>query len=282
VVDNFLNALRYVLAGPAGTIDHIEPGQIYPAPSIREHIARYSFAARFCVGKVCLDIACGCAYGSQVLASAGAARVVGADIQHALLRRARRHFALPRVTLVCVDAAHMPFGSGTFDLVVSFETIEHLREPRTFLGHVARVLTSDGVFVCSTPNRLATSPHAKTPYNRWHLQEYTSEEFASLLSGCFTSVFMFGQGTKRYQDSHVGKVVHVLRQIGSKWTPFERLLAVAGMMRRRELGFAQIEDAVSTINMNAHARDEPSRLSEPASDEVRAHGPTALLAVARK
>src|SRR5260370_38735830 len=47
---------------------------------------------------------------------------------------------------------HLPFACGSFDLVVCVWVLEHLREPSTVFGEVARVLRPGGHFVFLTPN----------------------------------------------------------------------------------------------------------------------------------
>ncbi len=70
-------------------------------------------------------------------------------------------------------------------LVVSFETIEHLRDDRSFLEEMSRILAVDGTFICSTPNRRLFNPGgslADPPYNPHHVREYDHEEFKELLT----------------------------------------------------------------------------------------------------
>lgn len=56
---------------------------------------------------------------------------------------------------VRADATQLPFKNGTWDVVTSFDTLEHLSYPDKFLAEAYRVLKSGGYFILSTPN-LAT------------------------------------------------------------------------------------------------------------------------------
>ena len=71
----------------------------------------------------------------------------------------------------------LPFADESFDYVVSFQVIEHIRRDKEFVREVRRVLKKGGKFIVSTPNR----PMSLTR-NPWHVREYTAEQFSALLS----------------------------------------------------------------------------------------------------
>ena len=50
------------------------------------------------------------------------------------------------------DALSLPFRSGKFDTVVSFQVLEHVREPSQMIGEMARVLAAGGHAVVSAPH----------------------------------------------------------------------------------------------------------------------------------
>lgn len=80
----------------------------------------------------------------------------------------------------------LPFADESFDYVVSFQVIEHIRRDRAFVEEVRRVLKPGGRFIVSTPNK----PMSLTR-NPWHVREYTAEELRALLAG-FSDVEMCG------------------------------------------------------------------------------------------
>src|SRR3954454_22055662 len=140
---------------------------------LAEHLARYRLAARLAQGRRVLDAACGEGYGSVLLDEAGAKEVVGVDLDPATVAHAREVHGI-----ACVEAyvADLPFDDGSFDLVVSFETIEHTEEPERALDEFARVLTAAGLLIISTPNA-----HEYLDENPYHVREYTSSEFIDAL-----------------------------------------------------------------------------------------------------
>ena len=80
----------------------------------------------------------------------------------------------------------LPFANESFDCVVSFQVIEHIKHDKEFVKEVFRVLRPGGRFIVSTPNRLMSLTR-----NPWHVREYTASEFRSLLS-LFSSVEQLG------------------------------------------------------------------------------------------
>jgi SAM-dependent methyltransferase len=146
--------------------------------SYLEHILRYRFCAQFAPGRRVLDVATGSGYGAHLLAQAGAQLVVGIDRDHGAIAYARRHY--PGPMFVLGDAHHLPFPDGSFQLVVSLETIEHLEHPEAFLDEVRRVLARDGLLVLSTPQK-----DVYPPGNPYHLREFTADELISLLQERF-------------------------------------------------------------------------------------------------
>jgi SAM-dependent methyltransferase len=77
------------------------------------------------------------------------------------------------------------------DVVVSFETIEHLADPGRFLGECRRLLRPGGLFICSTPNR---EVHRWSASNPFHVREFFPREFIRLLEQFFSECRVYGQG----------------------------------------------------------------------------------------
>jgi len=119
----------------------------------QQHINRYIFAAGFARDKVVLDVACGAGYGSDYLIKMGAKKVVGGDISEDAIEYARAQYKSNDLQFVRLNAVKLPFSRDCFDAIVSFETIEHLKEYENFLFECKRVLKDKGLFICSTPNK---------------------------------------------------------------------------------------------------------------------------------
>lgn len=158
---------------------------------IREdHLQRYLFAAsRIPPGSRVLDCACGVGYGSNILAQAGS-QVVAVDISRDAITYARKHWQHPGIEFLCEDAMALP-SLGTFDYLVSFETLEHLSVPRAMLDRVdARNL------IGSVPNEgVVPFSSERFPY---HVRHYHAHEVPDLIQP-FSLDWMGGQVGKSGQ-----------------------------------------------------------------------------------
>ena len=163
---------RYV-PGTAGEIAH-------------EHWHRYAFARAFVAGRRVLDVACGEGYGTALLAGM-AAEVTGVDIDAPTVERARATYgSRANVRFIDGSATALPLADGSVDIVVSFETIEHVTaedQPR-MLGEFLRVLTEEGLLILSSPNRSQYSD-ARNYVNPFHQHELDRDELAHLLEPYF-------------------------------------------------------------------------------------------------
>jgi ubiquinone/menaquinone biosynthesis C-methylase UbiE len=171
-------------------IDYTErmvPEQAH-ARTFWEHIARYRFAKDYVRGKRVLDVACGEGYGAAAMARAGASSVVGVDISAEVCEHARRKYGLDARP---GDAQAIPLPDRSVDVVVSFETIEHVERPDAFLRECARVLVPEGTLIVSTPNRPVYTGEASS--NPFHRIEFDEREFLDLLGARFRSVRLHSQ-----------------------------------------------------------------------------------------
>ncbi|BBH20942.1 hypothetical protein Back11_22870 [Paenibacillus baekrokdamisoli] len=186
-----------------------------------EHIRRYEMAAGLVRGLDVLDAACGTGYGTAMLKAAGASSLVGIDIDLSSVERAKVDYRGEAVTFIQGDVLQLPFDKGTFDAVISFETIEHVDNGRAWIEESARVLKDDGLFVVSTPNRaLTNSPlyYEEKPFNPHHKFEYRTEELVGELLQSYDLVALYGQTV--FDDSRLA-AMRWLREVTGK--PADRI-----------------------------------------------------------
>ena len=157
----------------------------------RRHLAVYEWIAGRVAGLRVLDMACGEGYGSAVVARS-AARVIGVDGNPEAHEHARLKYTHPGLSFEwgAVDT----YGeTGSFDVVVFLQTIEHVVDPAAVLRHFRSLLAPGGVAYISTPNVLTLAPPgAAKSDNPWHLREYRAHEFAELCRGVYERVEMLG------------------------------------------------------------------------------------------
>jgi len=144
-------------------------------------------------GRRVLDAGCGTGYGSARLAQ-DALSVTALDIAPDAILYAREHYGASGVQYLEGSCCAMPVADAAFDLVVSFEVIEHLTAWQTFLTECRRVLAPGGLLVVSTPNRdTYTEARRLSGPNPFHTHEFAFEEFASALQALFPQVDLYLQ-----------------------------------------------------------------------------------------
>ncbi|MGC9610768.1 MAG: class I SAM-dependent methyltransferase [Minisyncoccia bacterium] len=157
--------------------------------NLNEHLDRYKFAVSLMPeNAVVLDAACGTGYGSQMLAEK-AKKVIG---EHALIWGKERH-KLPNLEFIKGDLnKSLPFTDGYFDMITSFETLEHVANHENILSEFHRVLKPDGKLIISTPDKeiLTNVTHTE---NKFHIHELSKKEFIDVLNSHFFLKELYGQ-----------------------------------------------------------------------------------------
>lgn len=167
----------------------IDAGRL--SPYWGEHAARYVFALPYVGGKSVLDIACGTGYGLALLGKV-ARHVTGVDVDPVAAKEALSECGENQAVLLG-DGLLLPFANETFDMITSFETLEHLHERNKFLSELNRVLRKGGLLILSTPNANYTNPVNGKPSNPFHIYEYTPRELRAELESHFHLDLFFGQ-----------------------------------------------------------------------------------------
>jgi len=153
-----------------------------------EHLIRYEIAKQFVKDKKVIDIACGSGYGSFILAKAGAEKVIGADVDAKAVDNANKKYKNNNIKFVVDDAENIKQDDNAFDILVSFETIEHLQNPNKFLSEAKRVVKQDGLAIISTPNKKVSKE--KNPF---HIKEFDYSEFKDIIKKYFNYYYILEQ-----------------------------------------------------------------------------------------
>jgi len=155
------------------------------------HLRAYAEAAGHARGGDVLDVGCNTGYGTVGFVPV-ARRVVGIDVSPAAIEAARRRSSAGRPEFLVTTGVELPFPDESFDLVTSFQVVEHLVDPLAFLAELRRVLRPGGVVVLATPNAAIRLDPGMTPWNRFHVREYRAAELAELLAAAFGDVRVRG------------------------------------------------------------------------------------------
>lgn len=157
-----------------------------------EHIIRYELVKPFVSNKIVLDIASGSGYGSEILAQAGAKKVIGIDIDERAVTEAQKRYGSNQIEFkvgkTIEGVEKLDLSDNSIEVIACFETIEHIKDYKGFLQELARVLTAEGVAFISTPNRDVFGQ--KNPF---HIKEFTKNEFIEELQKHFSFVTVLEQ-----------------------------------------------------------------------------------------
>lgn len=158
-----------------------------------EHMHRYAWALSFARGKRVLDAACGEGYGSVRLAAV-ADQVVGVDIDQNTVQHAQsRYGATDKLSFQCGDVTALDeLPDNSFDLITSFETLEHVEAQERMLAGFARLLAPGGMLLISSPDKAEYSDR-RGFQNEFHVRELYRDELQSMLDAQFRHVHLLGQ-----------------------------------------------------------------------------------------
>ena len=141
---------------------------------ISRHVERYALLRQYAAGYV-VDIACGCGYGSYLLATnPDVAHVTGVDIDAAAIAHAQAEFGGPKTTFR-QDNLESYTSERKIDLVISVETIEHLRDLSAFGAFLER--NNVERFIITYPSKKTTH------YNKFHFHDLNLERASALFAG---------------------------------------------------------------------------------------------------
>jgi SAM-dependent methyltransferase len=183
------------------------PGSLLTGEQWARIDQRYRLAAGLAQEKVALEVGCGAGIGLGRVAGV-AAQLVACDVTYGVLDVAQRHYAA-RQPLVTADAGRLPFATGHFDLVFSFETVYYLPQPAHFLRETRRVLKPGGQLLLGTSNpdwpHFVPGPQSVTYPNAAELMEL-------LTQAGFAAVALWGGFPAPVAPSWKARSVAVLRQ----------------------------------------------------------------------
>jgi 2-polyprenyl-3-methyl-5-hydroxy-6-metoxy-1,4-benzoquinol methylase len=151
------------------------------------HMVRYALAASLIrPGDTVLDCACGLGYGSAIMAAQSIGnRFIGVDLDSDTISYASANFEKQYgIEYHAASATDLSFlEDDSIDLLVSFETIEHLQDYESFLIEARRVLKPDGRIIGSVPN-LWVDETGEDP-NPHHYHAFDYQKFRSVIGKHF-------------------------------------------------------------------------------------------------
>ena len=155
------------------------------------HRDRYEFAQKYCENKMVLDGACGTGYGSNILSEV-AHGVIGIDNSPDTIEYAHKVYGNEKTKFENSFVEITPYANDFFDIIVSFETVEHTLCPKSHLNEIVRLLKNNGLALLSVPNKWGL-----TDYHFWDF-DYLS--FKNLCETYFSKVEYYYNNSDKYKE----------------------------------------------------------------------------------
>lgn len=153
------------------------------------HMSRYDFAMQFCNKKKVLDGACGTGYGTSLI-SRVAEISIGIDCDKSAIEYANLVYKNKNTEFKTSFVEATEFNDSEFDVVLSFETVEHTLCPNSHIREIERIIKPDGIAVLSVPNNWGLTNH--------HFWNFDFPMFKSLLEKYFGEIEYFYNNSDHY------------------------------------------------------------------------------------
>ena len=155
------------------------------------HRKAYEHAAEIASGKSLLDWGCNDGYGMELMRPF-VAQIAGLDSAETAILAAHRRLPDLHSSIRLYDGKGLPFPPGSFDVITSFQVIEHISDLKTYLLHILEALKSGGIAIFTTPNRKLRLNPGDRPWNPYHVREFAPSDLIELLAQSFSKVELRG------------------------------------------------------------------------------------------
>lgn len=175
----------------------------------------YEYAKNTITGKKVLDVGCGLAYGTALMANS-ASQIIGLDYDQSTIdENKKRYSEIKNLSFQRSEIPPLPFEDNSFDVVTAFQFIEHIEKRKEFMKECLRVLKPGGKMMVTTPN--VKKSLARNPF---HIHEYTFDEIKGEINSLTENFNLQGlngndEVNKYYEEN--GKFVRMIL----KWDIFK-------------------------------------------------------------
>lgn len=170
-------------------VDHFRSEKQYVLHLI--HQKPYEVAAELARNKRTLDFGCNIGYGSAIL-NRTSLSVTGVDVSLQAIAAAKERYGDTGVRFEVIRGGSPVLEGESFDIIVSFQVLEHIVDVRSYMRQLCGLLARDGLIVLTTPNAVLRIYPGMRPWNRFHVREYTASELEALLKQFFQYVRIYG------------------------------------------------------------------------------------------
>lgn len=175
----------------------------------KDHVYRYELACAFIKAKfankniIGADIFCGNGYGSFIIANnISTICLLSIDASREAIQLAKKHYSVK--DRIEYQTRFFPFvlQKDTYDLIISFESIEHVKDDNAFIETLVYAIKDGGYLFLSTPNDEILSLE-KNP-NKFHYKHYTSHIINNICEKYHLEIInKYGQDTYKIDDNGI-------------------------------------------------------------------------------
>lgn len=163
------------------------------------HIATYNFCLPYLQGKKVLEFGSGSGYGTHRISGA-CQHITGVDISAEAIAYAKSQYVsdnLKYQVIRDIQSEPLPFSDNEFDVVISFQVMEHIRQVDKYLAEIQRVLRDGGTLIIATPDRTTRLFPGQRPWNRYHVNEHDPGSFLATMVPRFPDTTLYGMSARR-------------------------------------------------------------------------------------
>jgi len=170
-------------------------------------VLAYVEAAKLISGKV-LEIGTGSGYGIEIISPEADEFLTIDKFDTSAKEKIKGH---DNVSFKQMNVPPLTgLADNTFDFVITFQVIEHIKKDHEFVKEINRVLKPGGKLIVTTPNKTMSITR-----NPWHIREYKINELKSMLESYFSSVDakgVFGnEEVMKYYEANKASVNKIMR-----------------------------------------------------------------------
>jgi ubiquinone/menaquinone biosynthesis C-methylase UbiE len=168
----------------------------------------YEYALPIISGKKVLDVGCGLAYGTSLMAGS-AFSITGIDYDESTVSDNRKRYSdIKNLEFIQSAIPPLPFADNSFDVITAFQFIEHIEKRKEFLRESLRVLKPGGKILVTTPN--VKKSLARNPF---HVHEYTFDEMKKEIASLTTEYELQGLNGNEKVNSYYAENGKFVRMI---------------------------------------------------------------------
>ena len=162
-----------------------------------KHKFAYTVADKFInKNSTVLEIGCGEGYGTNFLARSGA-QITALDIDAKTIKKAKLKYSQKNITFKKFDGYNINYPEQSFDVIISFQVIEHVENVEKYLKNIKKFLKPNGIFIITTPSRTYRLTENQTPINKYHIREYNAKTLSADIAKVFNKFQIFSITAKQ-------------------------------------------------------------------------------------